>query len=161
MARRGAPRAQLWIWTTCADIEHGTRELALPVDDLTYAARRASATLARPDNPADLETRFKNLVQSPLRAGILRYLSARPEESFDVESLMTTFGRLKLDIDNSHNELVEFGVAPPHPRPPSRDAAMLCRRALRPAASPAARHISRAARRNQHGGPVSLRPALP
>jgi len=94
------------------------------VDDLTYAARRASATLARPDNPADVETRFKNLVQSPLRAGILRYLSARPEESFDVESLMTTFGRLKLDIDNCLNELVEFGVVRRLPGPPARYAAM-------------------------------------
>src|SRR5437762_1620730 len=124
MAPDGLPKARLWIWTTCADIEHGTQELALPVDELTYAARRASATLTRPDNPADVETRFKNLVQSPLRAGILRYLSARPEESFDVESLMTTFGRLKLDIDNCVNELVEFGVVRRLPGPPARYAAM-------------------------------------
>jgi DNA-binding NtrC family response regulator len=50
-------------------------------------------------------------VQSPLRAGLLRYLSARPEEAFDVESLMQTFGRLKLDVENCVRELVDFGVA--------------------------------------------------
>jgi DNA-binding NtrC family response regulator len=59
----------------------------------------------------DAETRFRSLVQSPLRAGLLRYLSARPEESFDVESLMQTFGRLKLDVENCVKELVDFGVA--------------------------------------------------
>src|SRR5438132_14407114 len=95
------------------------------MDDLTFSARRASAAAtARPDAGGELETRFKTLVQSPLRAGILRYLSARPDESFDCESLMTTFGRLKLDIDNCLNELVEFGVARRLPGPPARYAAM-------------------------------------
>src|SRR5437762_4224758 len=80
------------------------------MDDLTFTARRASAAAtARPEN--ELEARFKSLVQSPLRAGILRYLSARPDESFDVESLMQTFGRLKLDVENCVRELVDFGVA--------------------------------------------------
>ena len=50
-------------------------------------------------------------MQSPLRAGLLRYLSARPEEGFDVESLMQTFGRLKLDVENCVRELADFGVA--------------------------------------------------
>jgi transcriptional regulator with GAF, ATPase, and Fis domain len=49
-------------------------------------------------------------VQSPLRAGILRFLSARPEEAFDTESLMQTFGRMRLDVDNCVRELVDFGV---------------------------------------------------
>ena len=87
------------------------------MDDLTFSARRASATTARTPEP-DAETRFRTLVQSPLRAGLLRYLSARPDESFDVESLMQTFGRLKLDVDNCVRELVDFGVAqivPGHP----------------------------------------------
>ena len=84
------------------------------MDDLLFSARRASAaTSARTPEPADLETRFRTLVQSPLRAGILRYLSARPDESFDVESLMQTFGRLRLDVENCVRELVEFGVASP------------------------------------------------
>ncbi len=67
-----------------------------------------SATLVRPDT--DLEARFRTVVQSPLRAGLLRFLSARPQETFDVEALMSTFGRLRLDVDNCLAELVEFGL---------------------------------------------------
>jgi len=78
------------------------------MDDLTFNARRASTAAVRPEG--ELEARFKSLVQSPLRAGILRYLSARPEERFDVEALMQTFGRLKLDVENCIRELVDFGV---------------------------------------------------
>src|SRR5436305_6612963 len=82
------------------------------MDDLTFSARRASsAAPTRTAEPADLETRFRGLVQSPLRAGILRYLSSRPEESFDVEALMQTFGRLRLDVENCVRELTDFGVA--------------------------------------------------
>jgi DNA-binding NtrC family response regulator len=82
------------------------------MDDLTFSARRASAAApARTAEPTDLETRFRTLVHSPLRAGLLRYLSARPDESFDVESLMQTFGRLRLDVENCVRELVDFGVA--------------------------------------------------
>src|SRR5919198_6350611 len=92
------------------------------MDDLTFPARRAStATVAaRTVEPADLDTRFRTLVQSPLRAGILRYLSARPDESFDVESLMQTFGRLRLDVENCVRELVDFGVAQLVPGNPPR-----------------------------------------
>src|SRR2546430_2009615 len=81
------------------------------MDDLTFSARRASAAATAKAEPADLDLRFRSLVQSPLRAGLLRYLSARPDEAFDVESLMQTFGRLKLDIENCVRELVDFGVA--------------------------------------------------
>ena len=82
------------------------------MDDLTFSARRASAAAtAKTAEPADLELRFRSLVQSPLRAGLLRYLSARPAEAFDVESLMQTFGRLKLDVENCVRELADFGVA--------------------------------------------------
>src|SRR5438046_9651042 len=81
------------------------------MDDLTFSARRASAAAPARTESADLDTRFRSLVQSPLRAGILRYLSARPEESFDVESLMQTFGRLRQDVENCVRELADFGVA--------------------------------------------------
>ena len=94
------------------------------MDDLTFNARRTSAQArARQTDPGDLDTRFRTLVQSPLRAGLLRYLSARPEESFDVESLMQTFGRLKLDVENCVRELVDFGVARTVPGHPDRYAA--------------------------------------
>lgn len=79
------------------------------MDDVTFAARRASAGSHRHDAP-DLETRFKTLVQSPLRAGILRFLSARPGEAFDTDAIMQAFGRMRLDVDNCVNELVDFGV---------------------------------------------------
>src|ERR1700682_6423881 len=82
------------------------------MDDLTFSARRASASAtAKVAEPAELDLRFRSLVQSPLRAGLLRYLSARAEENFAVESLMQTFGRLKLDVENCVRELVDFGVA--------------------------------------------------
>src|SRR3977135_3706026 len=90
------------------------------MDDLTFSARRASTAAPARTEPADLETRFRSLVQSPLRAGILRYLSARPEESFDVESLMQTFGRLRLDVENCVRALVDFGVARIVPGAPER-----------------------------------------
>src|SRR5438270_1905351 len=94
------------------------------MDDLTFSARRASAAAStKTAEPGDVETRFRTLVQSPLRAGILRYLNSRPEESFDVESLMQTFGRLRLDVENCVRELVDFGVARPiDSTPPSYTA---------------------------------------
>src|SRR5215213_525769 len=81
------------------------------MDDLTFSARRGSVAAAPRPEPMDADTRFRNLVQSPLRAGILRYLSSRPTDWFDVESLMQTFGRLKLDVENCVRELADFGVA--------------------------------------------------
>src|SRR5438876_7328498 len=96
------------------------------MDDLIFTARRASAAAtaaaARTAEPNDIETRFRTLVQSPLRAGILRYLSARPQESFDVESLMQTFGRLRLDVENCVRELADFGVIRSAPGAPTRFA---------------------------------------
>ncbi|MBI4485142.1 MAG: hypothetical protein HY655_03940, partial [Acidobacteria bacterium] len=103
------------------------------MDDLTFSARRASAgALAKTAEPVDLDARFRSLVQSPLRAGILRYLSASPNESYDVESLMQTFGRLRLDVENCVRELVDFGVATAIPGNPPRYIA------ARPAEEPAA-----------------------
>ena len=79
---------------------------------MTLAAKRAAtATAARSQPREDLDTRFRTLVQSPLRAGIFRYLSSRPEDAFDVDALMQTFGRLRLDVENCVRELVDFGVA--------------------------------------------------
>jgi len=60
---------------------------------------------------ADVDSRFRTLVQSPLRAGLVRFLAARPGDSFDVDALMAAFGRMRLDIQNCVLELVDFGVA--------------------------------------------------
>ena len=86
----------------------------MPVDELTFAARRAVAALPKPGEVPEIDARFRSLVQSPLRAGLLRFLSARPDEAFDVESLMSTFGRLRLDVENCLNELIAFGVVAGH-----------------------------------------------
>ena len=86
------------------------------MDTLTMPSHRASAV--HQDSPGDKESRFRNLVQSPLRAGLLRFLSARPAEGFDIDSLMSTFGRMRLDVDNCLGELVEFGVVRRVPGPP-------------------------------------------
>jgi DNA-binding NtrC family response regulator len=59
----------------------------------------------------DLEARFRILVQSPLRAGLLRFLSARGDETFDVDALMSSSGRMRLDVENCLKELTDFGVA--------------------------------------------------
>src|SRR5881398_2662592 len=67
--------------------------------------------LARRADPAEIAAKFTGLVQSPLRAGILRFLCARPDETFDVEALMQTFGRMRLDVENCVRELVAFGIA--------------------------------------------------
>jgi DNA-binding NtrC family response regulator len=88
------------------------------MDDLLFSARRASAAATarslesrETTDSAGLDARFRTLVQSPLRAGILRYLNSRPGEAFDVEALMQTFGRLRLDVENCVRELADFGVA--------------------------------------------------
>ena len=49
-------------------------------------------------------------MQSPLRAGLLRFLAARPDDTPDLEALMAAFGRLRLDVANCVRELVDFGV---------------------------------------------------
>ena len=82
------------------------------MDDLTFSARRAVAEApARTAELPDVDTRFRTLVQSPLRAGILRYLHSQPDATFDVESLMQTFGRMRLDVENCLVELLDCSVA--------------------------------------------------
>jgi DNA-binding NtrC family response regulator len=78
-------------------------------DPMDRAHHAGSA--ARPGSADDIDARFRALVQSPLRAGLLRFLNARPDESFDVDALMQAFGRLRLDVENCVRELVDFGVA--------------------------------------------------
>src|SRR5687767_8684079 len=84
------------------------------------ASNRSAAAVVAPDPPGDVEGRFRTLVQSPLRAGLLRFLSARPDESFEVEALMAAFGRMRLDVDNCLHELVDFGVVSREDGPPQK-----------------------------------------
>ena len=90
------------------------------VSDIRFASAGATGAILRPESGGDVDARFRMLVQSPLRAGLLRFLNARPEESFDVEALMSAFGRLRLDVENCLTELAEFGVVRRLPGPPSR-----------------------------------------
>ncbi len=82
-------------------------------NELTTLSSRPAGDVAPRTAPggADLQARFRTLVQSPLRAGILRYLFSRESESFDVDTLMGVFGRMRLDVDNCVAELAGFGVA--------------------------------------------------
>jgi DNA-binding NtrC family response regulator len=58
-----------------------------------------------------IRARFAALVQSPLRAALLRFLHAHRDQSVDVDVLMRTFGRMRLDVDNCLSELETFGLA--------------------------------------------------
>ena len=69
------------------------------------------AEAPRAEAPEDLDQRFQALVQSPLRASLLRYLASHPDDAFTVDGLMQSFGRMRLDIENCLRELVNFGVA--------------------------------------------------
>jgi DNA-binding NtrC family response regulator len=63
-----------------------------------------------PPSGTELQARFRGLVQSPLRAGLLRYLFSQPGETFEIETLMRLFGRMHLDVHNCLGELVTYGV---------------------------------------------------
>ena len=90
-------------------------------DTLTNAPRAAADVPQRGEPiPSDLQARFRALVQSPLRAGILRYLFSQAGEAFEIEALMPLFGRMHLDIANCIGELVGFGVARRLPGAPTR-----------------------------------------
>jgi DNA-binding NtrC family response regulator len=92
------------------------------LNELAFTAQRAAQ--GRPEPATDpAEARFRSLVQSPLRAGLVRFLNARPGESFEIETLMATFGRMRLDVENCVKELVDFGVAKRHPDSPNRFSA--------------------------------------
>ena len=68
----------------------------------------------------DLPARFKWLVQSPLRSGLIRFLHSRPTDAFGVDAFMQRFGRLRQDVENCLRELVGFGVARRAPGTPAR-----------------------------------------
>jgi DNA-binding NtrC family response regulator len=90
------------------------------VDDTASAARQ---DLADVTPSAEDESRFRALVQSPLRAGLLRFLNTRPQDTFEVDALMSAFGRLRLDVDNCLRELVDSGLVRQAGDAPSRYAA--------------------------------------
>ena len=77
---------------------------------MTIASQRSAAD-ALPRGETDADARFRSLVQSPLRAGLLRFLNAPPGEAYDLPALMAAFGHLRGDVERCLNELLEFGMA--------------------------------------------------
>jgi hypothetical protein len=57
-------------------------------------------------DPAEMESRFQGLVQSPLRAAILRFLCARPDDAFEMKRLIEQF------------QSTYYRQQPPTPAPP-------------------------------------------
>ena len=58
----------------------------------------------------EMRSRFRALVQSPLRAALLRHFYAHPGDRLDVNDLMQAFGRLRVDTENCLRELVASGA---------------------------------------------------
>jgi DNA-binding NtrC family response regulator len=61
-----------------------------------------------------LRSRFRTLVQSPLRASLLRHFHTQPDLSFDLDTLVQTFGRLRVDMENCLGQLLEQGFVKLH-----------------------------------------------
>ena len=76
------------------------------MSDSAASVSRVSALRA-----SNIDAAFQALVQSPLRAGLLRFMHARPDDVFELDALMAAFGRLRLDIENCLQELIEFGLS--------------------------------------------------
>ncbi len=61
--------------------------------------------------PSGVGVRLQDLVASPLRADLLRFLHARRTETFDIETLMTEVGCMRGDAERCLEALVAAGVA--------------------------------------------------
>jgi transcriptional regulator with PAS, ATPase and Fis domain len=103
---------------------------------------------------AEVESRFRALVQSPLRAGLLRFLHERATESFDAIALMAAFGRLRADVDNCIDELVASGLVARMAGAPDRY------RAVKPAGEPLAQLLDRFLERRAHLSTEDQSPAV-
>ncbi len=91
-----------------------------PHDPVSGGELSATTPPLRRPEEIDLSARFKWLVQSPLRAGLVRFLHSKANEAFGLEAFMQRFGRLKQDVENCLLELVTFGVAKRAPGTPLR-----------------------------------------
>ena len=67
-----------------------------------------------------LRARFLGMVQSPLRAGLLRYLHADSMASFEIDVLVQVFGQLRVGIEECVRELVRHDVVHRLPGSPAR-----------------------------------------
>jgi transcriptional regulator with PAS, ATPase and Fis domain len=69
----------------------------------------ATPATARAPVPPVGPGRFRTLVQSPLRAALLRHLHACPDEAFEVDALVQVSARMRTDIENCAEELAAHG----------------------------------------------------
>ena len=94
-------------------MSHGSGRVGEPegVKPLGVKNLEKASIPERRAEPGEVEVRFHALVQSPLRASLVRFLCGRPDEAFDVEAMMQQFGRMRLDIENCVRELLAFGLA--------------------------------------------------
>ena len=90
--------------------------LTVPSEDPGFpGTARAAAPVER--------GRFRALVQSPLRAALLRHLHDHPHQAFEVEALVQAVARIPLDIANCMRDLASHGYVRLLPGPPPRFAA--------------------------------------
>ena len=80
--------------------------LKYPFDE---TVARATGATERSSGP--IRSKFRTLVQSPLRAGLLRYLHANARESFEIEMITQVFGQMRVDVEQCLSELVRHDVA--------------------------------------------------
>ena len=71
-------------------------------------------------NPAIERAKFRGLVQSPLRATLLRHLHDRPEQIFTLDGLVQAVAGIPLDIVNCIRQLTAHGYAQQLPGMPPR-----------------------------------------
>ena len=83
------------------------------MDDVLFSARRASAgatrEICRAGGPRCAVPHTGAVAAARRHPSLPEF--ARPTTGFDVEALMQTFGRLRLDVENCVRELADFGVA--------------------------------------------------
>ena len=101
--------------------------LSIQMSIASSAVLVATGPLRDPDTstPANPATDFRALVQSPLRASLVRLLHRQPNDEFELEALMQTFGCLRQDIENCVRVLVEFGAVAQSAHAPTRFGARL------------------------------------
>ena len=77
---------------------------------MSIQAYRAAGPASPPGSDDTVGARFQWLVQSPLRAALLRCLAGAPQQVFGLDALMQRVGHLRTDVDNCLRQMETFGV---------------------------------------------------
>ena len=129
------------------------------VDDADLCGAPRPRRLAARREPPDLETRFKTLVQSPLRAGILRFLSARPGRS--LRQRQPSCRRSAACAWTSTTASTSWSTSASSRRSPGDPPTYGAIEARAGDRRQAARHLPRGPRQPRHRGIVAVGAALP